>query len=383
MPRSSGEQLQSLTPLRGLAAIWVILYHYDGVFLPSLNVEAYSKLIAKGYLAVDLFFLLSGFVLTHVYCEWFGQIDQPKYASFIRARIARLYPLHVFVLMLFVVVFMAMHAIQYAIGGGFDAMPLLGARSVLALLANLFMLQGLKASVLSWNYPAWSISVEFLAYFAFPFALWKTCRLGKAATTGVVVGLLITVAWFAYATSDSFDQWDGLYSLWRGLPEFMLGTYLYRAFRSDWCRWLRGDAAALGVATTTVLLLHLGWSDIAVVALFSVLIWSAVANEGRFARLLNAAPLLWLGEVSYSLYLVHGLVRYAVSESLAQWGGITRTETIGVVPSLALSALMIGACLVLAAWTYNRIELTGRCYLRALFGSSTPRRLIGPVPVSR
>ena len=55
--------------------------------------------------------------------------------------------------------------------GSFESIPLTGPRSLGAIIANIFMLQGLSAGQLSWNYPTWSISVEFMAYLAFPFAL--------------------------------------------------------------------------------------------------------------------------------------------------------------------------------------------------------------------
>ena len=99
--RRDGEaQLQSLTPLRGIAALWVVLYHYAVIYFPSLHPQTYTQLLGKGYLAVDLFFILSGFVLAHVYREAFTQEVSGNYLKFLFARIARLYPLHLFVLAL-------------------------------------------------------------------------------------------------------------------------------------------------------------------------------------------------------------------------------------------------------------------------------------------
>jgi hypothetical protein len=66
---ASDRQLPSLTPLRGIAALWVVLYHCCGTaqFFPNLDITPHSYLISKGYLAVDIFFVLSGFVMAHVY----------------------------------------------------------------------------------------------------------------------------------------------------------------------------------------------------------------------------------------------------------------------------------------------------------------------------
>jgi peptidoglycan/LPS O-acetylase OafA/YrhL len=101
---ASNRQLPSLTPLRGIAALWVVLYHYCGTaqFFPNLDITPQSYLIGKGYLAVDMFFMLSGFVMTHVYFCAFSESVGRNYRDFLVARIARLYPLHVFILLLFV-----------------------------------------------------------------------------------------------------------------------------------------------------------------------------------------------------------------------------------------------------------------------------------------
>jgi peptidoglycan/LPS O-acetylase OafA/YrhL len=238
-----GEQLPSLTPLRGIAALWVVIYHYVVTYFSSLHTEHYTQIFAKGYLAVDLFFLLSGFVLTHVYQEAFTRSIGANYREFLFARVARLYPLHVFVLLLFLTTAMATQALRYATTGQVGSIPLEGARSLSAAVANLFMVQGLKASELSWNYPAWSVSVEFIAYLGFPFALpliWKARWRGRAVLGLMLVGVL---AYFAYLTKDDFNQWDGPQTLVRCLPEFLLGTVLYGAYRGGLLPVaIRGDA---------------------------------------------------------------------------------------------------------------------------------------------
>lgn len=190
--------LRILTPLRGIAALWVVVYHFGGQYLPALQPEQAGQLVGKGYLAVDLFFMLSGFVLTHVYHAEFARFDPGRYRDFLAARIARLYPLHVLVLFAFVTTAIAGRLFEFVQTGHFERLPLEGAHSMLALLANLVMLQGLDAGELSWNYPSWSISVEFLAYLVFPLAIgpiWRADRrrgmlLSLAANRGRVQALL-------------------------------------------------------------------------------------------------------------------------------------------------------------------------------------------------
>jgi peptidoglycan/LPS O-acetylase OafA/YrhL len=140
--RSSGspEQLASLTPLRGTAALWVVIFHFCWYF-PAVHPERYTGAVYKGYLAVDMFFVLSGFVITHVYKEGFARrVTGRRYRAFLKARVARIYPLHITVLLLFVATATAERAASYALRGSFEPIPLLGERSLGGFFANLVML---------------------------------------------------------------------------------------------------------------------------------------------------------------------------------------------------------------------------------------------------
>jgi peptidoglycan/LPS O-acetylase OafA/YrhL len=368
------QQLQSLTPLRGIAALWVVSYHYLFVYFPNLHTENYTHFFAKGYLAVDMFFLLSGFVMTHVYHRAFAENITKEYWKFLSARIARIYPLHLLVLLLFVLAALASQAVEYVATGTSETIPLAGAHSVSALVANLFMLQGLKASSLSWNYPAWSISIEFMAYLAFPFflaAIWRTSLVSKLILTFALCAALICLA---YITKDDFNQWDGPRTLLRCLPEFMLGTLLYSAFRFGAAAGLVGrDVVALGIVAATLLSLHFGAPDLLTVAIFAVLILAAVTNTGKLAAVLNVQPLVWLGDISYSLYLIHGFVQH-VATKLFQADGIADPSKIAAGPAIVLTAAMLATCLLLAAGSYYNVEIAGRKYLRILLDLRRPDR---------
>ncbi len=200
MASTSAEQLPSLTSLRGIAALWVVLYHYTAQYLPNLDTSNYTQVIGKGYLAVDMFFMLSGFVMTHVYHHAFSKSITDNYKGFLVARFARLYPLHIFILLLFVATAASANFAANATTGVSHTIPAEGPRSFTALFANIFMVQGLEAGKLSWNYPAWSISVEFIAYLAFPFALpaiWRSSNglklfFALALSTALAVLALLT-----------------------------------------------------------------------------------------------------------------------------------------------------------------------------------------------
>jgi peptidoglycan/LPS O-acetylase OafA/YrhL len=85
---------------------------------------------------------------------------------------------------------------------------------------------------LSWNYPAWSISLEFMAYLAFPIILYAFWRAGVARKLLLATALVAALGWLAHLTNNDFNQWDGAKSLLRCLPEFMLGMLLYSTFQS-------------------------------------------------------------------------------------------------------------------------------------------------------
>src|SRR5258708_36506153 len=129
---SSGsvDQLSSLTPLRGVAALWVVIFHFCW-HIPTIHPERYTGAVYKGYLAVDVFFVLSGFVITHVYKDGFARrVTAWRYRNFLKARVARLYPLHLTALLLFVARAGAERAPASACKGPFGAITLPSERSL-------------------------------------------------------------------------------------------------------------------------------------------------------------------------------------------------------------------------------------------------------------
>jgi peptidoglycan/LPS O-acetylase OafA/YrhL len=363
------QELQSLTPLRGIAAIWVICFHYGVVYF-AFHPEHVSWIFNKGYLAVDMFFMLSGFILSHVYWEVFAGAKLPyarEYWGFIGARIARLYPLHLFNLGLFFVAMLSFSFYEYLSEGKFDGIPLQGARSLTALLANIFMLQGLKESELAWNYPAWSISIEFMAYFLFPLALpWIA---GMSTLQRWLLGGLayLSLCLFAYLGHGDFNQWNGPITLLRCLPEFTVGALIYSGFReASWPHWLKQDYAVAAILCLVFAMLHVGMPDLTIVSLFPAMILSVVMNAGRIARILNSAPLVWLGEISYSLYLAHGFVQFVATQVLDKTGA-GEAANLPYANSISLLLAMVCATVLIATFTYRQIEGVGRSSLRRLF----------------
>jgi peptidoglycan/LPS O-acetylase OafA/YrhL len=372
---SSKDQLPSLTSLRGVAALWVVIYHYSVQSFPNLDVTGYTFIFHKGYLAVDMFFMLSGFVLTHVYHRKFLDDVSGNYHGFVVARIARIYPLHVLILLLFVVTAIAANWSGGVSVGSPQNIPLSGSDSVSAFFANIFLVQGLDAGKLSWNYPSWSISVEFMAYLLFPFvlpALWRANAAAKWILAALLLGLL---GLFTYLAQDNFDQWDGPIVLLRCFPEFLLGSLLYCAFRNAPDGFgIERDGMVFGIILIALGLLHFGAADLLVTLLFALLILAAVRNIGRFTEWANTPVLIWLGDISYSIYLIHSFIQFLGMKLLGRFG-LHKAELAALSPSksLALMLPMLALCLVAAHLSYYCFEVRSRRYVRdTLSGKPSP-----------
>jgi peptidoglycan/LPS O-acetylase OafA/YrhL len=248
----------------------------------------------------------------------------------------------------------------------FNSIPVYGARSLTALLANVAMLQGLKARELAWNFPAWSISVEFLAYFLFPLALPFVAQANGSRKLLLAGMALSALCLFAYVGDGDFNQWDGPITWLRCLPEFILGALLYAGFRESlWPSWFKSDYAIITIVVGVLALLHFGIPDLVIVVGFPALILSAVMNAGRVTPILNAAPLVWLGDVSYSLYLAHGFVQFLTTKILVS-AGVQKAADLSYTRSVWLLLAMFAATLLMAAFTYREVEVVGRSRLRKL-----------------
>ena len=366
--------LPALTPLRGIAALLVVLFHYVGQsLLPNLGGGS-IPLFAKGYLAVDLFFLMSGFVIAHVYAGWFQErISSSTVMAFIRARFARIYPVHIFVLALYVIIDLGWNGLIFLGTGNFDPLPWEGRFSLGALLKNLVLVHGVWSDARTWNHPSWSISVEFFTYLLFPFAVVAVWRGGRAITLAAVAGLFAALAWLAHR-HGGLDIVTGQ-AFFRCLIQFLIGMLLYRLywdhFLSD---LLRRDATFIAAAGATLAILYYGAPDILVVPAFMVLIMAGVQNGGRMHGLINAKPLVWLGNISYSVYMIHALVEDTTRKVFAITTGSGSGGQLGPAQSMLVAIGMVALVLVAADVMYRFIEVPARRLLKGRRSAPTTSR---------
>jgi peptidoglycan/LPS O-acetylase OafA/YrhL len=213
----------------------------------------------------------------------------------------------------------------------------------------------------------------------FPFMLPAIWALSDRAKLAVALFLFALLMFFAFLTKGNFDQWDGPITLLRCLPEFILGTLLYCAFRRAPNNSLLGQSfVAYGITAVIVISLHVDAPDLLITFLFATLVLTAVLNTGSFSEIANVRPLIWLGDISYSLYLIHGFIQFLATKSLAH-AGIQNHADLSIQQSLGLMLMMVAACLISAHFTYFGVEIGCRKYLRGIFGI---RRKMQTVPVT-
>jgi peptidoglycan/LPS O-acetylase OafA/YrhL len=219
--------------------------------------------------------------------------------------------------------------------------------------------------------------LEFLAYLLFPLLFPVLWRAGPATKAGLGALLVVALGWLAYHTGGYFNQWNGTYAILRCLPEFLAGMLLYSVYQSGiFASVLATDAALGAVLLLLAALLHLGAPDLAIIPLFPLLILTAVRNTGRFSPLLNSPPLVWLGEISYSLYLLHWFVLFITTEIARRLPGLDFAK-LPLGRSLTLIALLIAVSLTLATLSFRYIEVTGRRWLRQRLDVGRPAALAG------
>jgi peptidoglycan/LPS O-acetylase OafA/YrhL len=358
-------EIAGLTALRGVAALLVVFYHLTKVVDPDWATRPALHVVASGYLAVDLFFVLSGFVMTHVYGRDF--IVAPtaaRYRRFLVARLARIYPLHVFVLALWV----ALELVRPA--------PFTDpARSPGALLAHLLLVQDWHVGpVLTWNEPSWSISAEWAAYLAFPVVVrlsrlrhpaWRALA---AASLGLLLfGVTRLSPWGPYRMGAIDVAPD--FGVARCILEFGLGVLAYRVYADGALARVLGSDAALLITSAAVLAgMQLRVNDLALVPGFVLLILCVASNRGAGVRLLGVRPLRLLGEISYSVYLVHTFLRELVWMATKRLIGRPLWEVTGVPGRVAILAALVAAVLALSACTWRWVEVPMRTRLRKLLG---------------
>jgi len=280
----NGVRLARLDGLRGIAACVVAFaFHARTMYADNLlGLDLRLPWLAwphvLGWTAVDLFFVLSGYIFAHVYLTRPVLVSRPALAEFGVARFARLYPLHVTLVLVIAAV---------SLGKGANTLP--------NMLLNLAMLQAFTNPVAQ-NFvgPSWSLTVECLCYLLFALAAYDGRRTLLRLTVGAILGGAL---WFAL-----FGQSGGPWVIDifpRGLLGFFLGQALWhgreRLAEVRW--WLLALVFVIAFAMPTG-----GASPLLPLCLLA---WPAALLLALRMSWLESRPMVWLGDRSYAIYLIH------------------------------------------------------------------------------
>jgi peptidoglycan/LPS O-acetylase OafA/YrhL len=374
VPPEKQVRFQSLDSWRGLCAVLVALLHYHAAW------HFYEfPLIRNSYLFVDFFFVLSGFVIAHAYGHRIG--DLTDFGRFVVLRFGRLWPLHATVLGLFLVAELAALALEPWLGGAYPRAPFTESRSVFAIMTNILMVHSLGFHPdVTWNFPSWSISVEFYTYLVFATVLLVLPRYRAAASVALI---LFGVAVLVMVGPGSMDV-TVHYGIFRCLAGFFLGCLAFRAYRATTARLGRGGTmprAGLVEAACMVLVLAFiaaaGTGPLSFLAplVFTVAVYVFAFEGGVVSRFMKKPILLRLGALSYSIYMVHAFVLLILENSTSIAGKLlgVRLETVRTVNGSrialldygnpwimdAVALVYVAAVIALASLTYRYVEVPG------------------------
>ena len=368
-------RFEALDGWRGICACVVILFHFHG---HSPLHEA--GLVRNGYLFVDFFFVLSGFVIAWNYEH---RLRTPaEVGRFLALRLGRVYPLHAFMLLCFV----AYESLKL-FAGREDAFT--GGNTPASMVSNILLLQSMGLhEQLTWNGPSWSISTEWWSYVLFALVcVWLGLRHWMLVVVAIAAPLLLAAV--SRSGMDTTYDWGFI----RCVFGFALGVVCCRIYRL-----VAPVARSPGKATMTVVELmtvlsvvvfvsHAGTSPLSFMApfVFTVAVLVFAAEGGLVSRVFHSRPLKWLGTVSYSIYLTHFLVVLilpAVIKRLLQadpWApmalpngqwvmAVGRNEVEG---TLAYVAVVL-VTLAFSALTYRWVEVPGREWTRKWLARPQP-----------
>lgn len=341
------EKLEALTGLRFVAAAIIVVGHAALVGL----FPAIDFIYTHG---VTIFFVLSGFILCHAYSKLEGWKEFKKFWTL---RIGRIWPVHIFTLLLFI-------PVVYDEG------------NILEFIANAFMVHAWipdEPYYYSFNAPSWSISTEFFFYLTFPFLVmnWRKTALLK----WVVAGLLVVIL---YELQEKYDFDDEILYISPAarLFEFISGMLAYSVFVR-----LRPLASRLGAVNSSLIefgiialavfalierdptgALFNGWrgsinhlSNVLVAAsIFAMLIIALALEKGVASKLLKTRTAILLGEISYSVYLLHMIVFE-----------IFHANNLPIEKTYAL-VVLFPIILLMALLTWFMIEIPCRNWVRSL-----------------
>jgi peptidoglycan/LPS O-acetylase OafA/YrhL len=349
-------RMRALDGWRGIGALAVCFIHLQlsGYLTAAPSLDSWT-------LAVDFFFVLSGFVMARVYAD--DLVDDDSVTAFVVRRIGRLWPLHVSMLALFIAVECLKLAMERETGLSSGQPAFNAARNPSDILPIALFLQTARVGPdLTWNFPSWSISAEVWSYAVFALLALRTA--GHPARRLAMAAAIALAAWLVLAFDSGYGMTStDIFGIVRCLLGFFTGVLAEGLHRRGVFRALADGraelpSAVLGVALVAVVAV-LPAARYAAPLVFLTLVVAHAEDRGPLSRLLATRPMQWLGRLSYSIYLTHlFMVAYVVPRLSQTMDRLLPGEL--ALREAAVAAIYIALVLAMSAMTWRFIELPGQ-----------------------
>jgi peptidoglycan/LPS O-acetylase OafA/YrhL len=372
----SGE-IRSLTGLRAVAAVWVVVYHFH--FTPGLGYDGYWEplrpVIRAGATGVDLFFVLSGFVITLTYLERVGSTPSVREAgTFLWARVCRIWPVYALVTvgyggwLLYKATRVTDGVVAYQV-----QQPVLDVWNFLLQFTMVQLWWHPASGGESWMGSAWSISAEWLAYVAFPLVallLWRIRNAPLALLGATAVLLMVPLGYTIYVHGGPVIAWSWLLRIGAAFLAGALTCLVVRRVRRT--PHVERAAATWALASLAAIAVGLWWGDwrgIAddhsayggiVVVFFPVLVGALALSRTGLSALLSRESVVHGGRISFGLYLVHIPVFEVFWTLMGWWPRIAAGTSLW---ALLLAPVLLST-VVLAHLAHRFVEEPARKRLR-------------------
>ncbi len=392
-------EIKALAGARAFPPLILVLYHfceghgYRGIDQPICHASGWANFftcgkwfdlpVGRGYLWVEFFFALSGFILVHVYGArawdfWKGKAFLP----FLQARLSRLYPVHFVTLISMLLLMWTLNWLSYV--GGYASIyhqPWPPINTWPSFVANLFLVQAWNLFPwLTWNGASWFVSVEFLLCLLFPVYL----LLSRGAWwRGIaLIGAGLSALTFIALTSRHGLDVTFQNGIFRGMAGFAVGVGLAMLFREAQKRgadtlpeWVHHGAQAAALAYFLWATYRTGWShsprDMWFATSLCVMIFVLAFDRGFLARALSMAIPRKLGEWSYAIYMGQTFWLQAVRTIEQRWYPPGETIILGLRFSDVMwwlePFLLTGICIAWGALLAITVEHPANAWLRQKF----------------
>jgi len=316
---SSRLQIEPLTSIRFYAILWIIFFHFH-LLINDIDNWYFVQIMRYAYIALDSFFILSGFIISYVYFEKFSNLGKVKknVSYFILYRLARIYPLHIVTLLFCFILYKS-------------DIILLSNSTNETLMMHLLLVQGWMPQeiALSWNYPSWSVSLEWAIYLLYPILGLLLLGIRKSNISILIYIIASILIYFNVYNRDYDDPIDGvIYYSWAGgefmraALDFVTGMCMLNLRNNGFLKNASKDYLLLLTFAIIAICIFTNAPEAAIIPILPWMIFFLSDIKGKIRKIFDNKFVYIMGDASYSLYLWHIPVAHTVASLYMRINGI-------------------------------------------------------------